>query len=169
MPHPCRNGRNDGSFLHSRRRRILSRSFPVELGTPNRFEYNILRPYAEAHFPKGKNPLQCHYEMHISMQYGDVPFGPTRWELHTDYVLPGTQNLPYEKQVLSIDALSQRAAKYHIPSLHGSIATFFHRKIATDLYQDGDGIDMFTRVKDKYNGRQLLVCVLFFKRVESQG
>jgi hypothetical protein len=149
--------KDDGSFYtvgDTHTLTLISR----ELGTLNRFEYGILRPYAEAHFPKGENPFQCRYEMNISLEHGDRAFGPTRWELHTA-VLPETFNQSYEQQVMSIESLSKKAlVNYQIPSLHGSIAAFFHRKVATDFYQAGDEAQQFTRVKDRYNGRhQLLV------------
>lgn len=99
----------------------------------------------------------------IRGEYGDKPFGPSRWIFLTKDVLKGSRGKSYEKQIEAIHRLSQKMnEKYQMPPLVDVIAAIFLHYIATgeNLYPRGKWFfssDTFTRVCEKSQDGELVV------------
>lgn len=136
---------------------------PQELGNPDEFE-KVVKAYGENHYPEGENPL--HYQDFQGpdrQQYGEIPFGPTCWILHTDDVLEESREESWDHQVRLVDALAQETfVNWEVPeSFYETFLTIALTEIGTrkKLYQieNAQGLSTYTRVKQTTQGDHLVV------------
>jgi hypothetical protein len=146
-PAPCRMAKilDRKCPIHSDQKQedthILS-LIPEEFGTVNRFESDILRPYGEANYPEGENPLRFrHFWDDARQEHADVPFAPTHWVLMTKDVLPGSRSKSWDEQAALVNKLSRKAlVDYEVPTLQQMFTAIATHKVATgeSLYQAGN-------------------------------
>jgi hypothetical protein len=131
----------DGTYYRVRDTHFLQ-LLCQEDGNLHQFEQNVLKPYGEKHYPKGRNPFRLLYLwLDVYQEYGEIPYESTHWELMTKDVLPESRDTSCKQQDALIAFLRNKAlVNYEFPSVKNVPRALFLHKVATgeSLYRTAD-------------------------------
>lgn len=148
----------DGEFYKIKDTHLFS-LVSEELGSLNRMEKDVLKPYGKLAYSKEENPLRFEFFLHLARQkYADVPFSDTHFILITMKELPESTNKAWDQQVALIDALRQKTlVDYEIPTLQQRFTAITTDMVATTGKEHYQNIYPVMRVKEIMRGYHLVV------------